>query len=398
MEILVVTHYFFPEQFRVNTLCKALSKMGHKVTVLTGYPQYPGGRIYDGFGFGVPYKREWNGVTIERIKVFPRGKTPLGLLNNCISFVLAGKRWVKNCNTRFDVVFVFGLSPVTVGLPAVAYKKKFNTPLFYNAQDLWPDNVEAILGIHNKAILWVLNRVVDKIYLNSDKILCSSRSFVKSIAERGVSGDKLVYWPQFCEKPVFAQSEKPYEYDSEFFNIVFAGNLGEAQGLELLTDAAALLKDEKIRFYLVGDGRAKKKLTSIVKKKGLNSTVFFLGRKSEHEANLYVHYADCSYLSFKDKKIFDMTIPAKLQTYLACGSPVLAAVNGESADIITNAKCGIISERNPSSVAAAIHRMISLKEQGSSETMRKNAESFFDKEFEGSTIVKNLVSMFEDLL
>lgn len=398
MNILVFTHYFFPEQFRVNTLCKALSKMGHKVTVLTGYPQYPQGKIYDGFGFGIPYEKEWNGVAIERIKVFPRGKTPLGLLNNCMSFVLEGKRWVRNCTTRFDVVFVFGVSPVTVGLPAVAYKKKFNTPLFFNAQDLWPDNVEAILGIHNKAILWVLNRVVDKIYLNSDKILCSSRSFVKRIAHRGINSDKLVYWPQFCEKPVFSQTEKPHEYNSEFFNIVFAGNLGEAQGLELLTDAATLLKDEKIRFYLVGDGRAKKKLIKIVKEKGLSDTIFFLGRKSEQEANLYVHYADCSYLSFKDRMIFDMTIPAKLQTYLACGSPILAAVSGESADIITTAQCGIISEINPRSVADSVHEMISLKEQGSAEIMRKNAEEFFNKEFEGNKLVNNLVCMFKDFL
>ena len=197
MKILVITQYFYPETFRVNTLCIELAKRGHDVTVLTGFPQYPQGKIYDGYGFRKPYQKEWNGIKIERIKMRPRGKTPIGLLLNCWSFVLEGKKWVKRCNIRYDAVYVFEVSPVTVGLPAVAYKKKFDTPIFFNVQDLWPENVEVVLGIHNKFVISVINKIVDKIYSASDRVLCASNGFVQNIAARGVSREKLVFWPQF---------------------------------------------------------------------------------------------------------------------------------------------------------------------------------------------------------
>ena len=186
MKILVVTQYFYPENFRVNNLCVELVERGYEVHVLTGYPQYPQGKIYDGYGFNKEYEREWNGVKIHRIKMLPRGKTPIGLLLNCYSFVKKGNEWVKRCKEKFDAVYVFEVSPVTVGLPAVRYKKKFGSPIFFNVQDLWPENVEVVLGIHNKFIIGTINRIVDKIYDCSDVILCSSKSFVKNIRERGV--------------------------------------------------------------------------------------------------------------------------------------------------------------------------------------------------------------------
>ena len=132
MNILIVTQYFYPETFRVNTLARELVKRGHEVTVLTGYPQYPYGEIYPGYGFDVPYEKEWNGIHIERVKVLPRGHNLIGMLLNCITFVAEGNKWVKKCKTKFDLVYVFEVSPVTVGLPAVRYKKKFGTPVFFN--------------------------------------------------------------------------------------------------------------------------------------------------------------------------------------------------------------------------------------------------------------------------
>ena len=236
MKILVVTQYFYPETFRVNTLVTELVNRGHAVTVLTGYPQYPQGKIYDGYGFNKTYDKMWNGARIERIKMRPRGKTPLGLLLNCYTFVREGAKWVKRCTERYDAIYVFEVSPVTVGLPAVAYKKKFGTPIYFNVQDLWPENVEIVLGIHNKLVIGAINRIVDKIYSASDKILCSSNSFVENIAQRGVSRDKLVFWPQFCTEPDLSKITKPECYSSEYFNIVFTGNIGEAQGLDLLVD------------------------------------------------------------------------------------------------------------------------------------------------------------------
>ena len=391
--ILVISQYFYPEQFRVNTLAKRLVMNGHEVTVLTGYPQYPIGEIFEGYGFDKPYEKNWNGVKIERIKMHPRGHNALGLLLNCLTFVTEGYKWVKNCTESFDAVYVFEVSPVTVGLPALKYKKKFATPIFFNVQDLWPENVEEVLGIHNKLVIGVINKIVDKIYRESDKILCSSKGFVENIASRGVSREKLVFWPQFCEEPSFENFTKPDCYEDGYFNIVFAGNIGDAQGLDLLIDTAALLKDRNIRWHIVGDGRAKPRLEKLVADKGLSDTVLFMGRVTEAEANGYVKYADCGYLSFKDSKLFDLTIPAKLQTYLACGTPILGAVGGESAEIISAADCGFVCSKTPEAVAEVIINKLLPSEERAK--MRENAKEYFKKHFSVDVLVDELETMME---
>lgn len=396
MKILVITQYFYPETFRVNTLCIELAKRGHDVTVLTGFPQYPQGKIYDGYGFRKPYQKEWNGIKIERIKMRPRGKTPIGLLLNCWSFVLEGKKWVKKCNIRYDAVYVFEVSPVTVGLPAVAYKKKFDTPIFFNVQDLWPENVEVVLGIHNKFVISVINKIVDKIYSASDRILCASNGFVQNIAARGVSREKLVFWPQFYSNPDFEKAVKPSIYDNNSFNIVFAGNLGYAQGLDLLIDAAILLKNEKIKWFLVGDGHAKEGLQQRVFENKLQNQICFVGKVSEEEANRYIHFADCAYLSLIDNKLFELTIPAKLQTYMACATPVLAVVSGESANIIRQAECGFVCEPN----AKTLCEVIQSAARASQELvhMGDNGRVYFEKHFDIKMLLDELETMMNESL
>lgn len=386
MEILVMTQYFYPETFRVNDFCADLAERGHSVTVLTGYPQYPIGRIYDGYGYSKPYERVWRGVKVERVKAKPRGKTPLGLLNNCISYVVEANKWVKKCEKKFDLVYVFEVSPVTVGLPAVTYKNKFNTPIAFNVQDLWPENIESVLGIHFKPLIKTIDYIVDKIYKNSDFILCSSKSFCENIKNRGTDGKKLYFWPQFCNAPDFSGMQKPKEYGDDCLNIVFSGNLGFAQGLDLLISAAEELKDEKVRWYLVGDGRARESLEKRVKESNLEEKVIFVGRVSEEKSNEYVHFADCAYLSFKDDKLFDMTIPAKLQSYLACKTPVIAAAGGESADIIGKAFCGYTANRDKKSVADAVLKMMK-QPKSVSEKMRENAGRYFDENFEKTKVI-----------
>lgn len=393
MKILIVTQYFYPETFRVNTLSRELVERGHEVTVLTGYPQYPYGKIYPQYGFNIPYEKDWNGVRIERLKVLPRGKNIITLFLNCYTYVLEGYKWVRRCKEKYDLIYVFGLSPITIGLPAIKYKKKFNTPVLFNVQDLWPESVTEVLGIRNKLVVGVIDRIVDKIYKHSDKILCSSRGFIENIACRGVERDKLVYWPQFCLSPEEDTQGKPDCYDNNYFNIVFAGNIGNAQGLELLIEAAERIKDTPVRWHLVGDGRAKEQLSQLVADKGLEKNVLFMGKVSEKEANYYVKYADCAYLSFSDNKLFDMTVPAKLQTYLACGVPVLGAVGGESAKIIEEAQCGLITEKDPDSVANAVLQMMNAP-RGTMDMYKENAVKYFEQHYQ----MERLVSSLEKLM
>lgn len=390
MKILIVTQYFYPETFRVNTLARKLAEGGHDVTVLTGYPQYPQGEIYQGYGFNIPYDRDYFGVRIERVKVHPRGHDPLRMIRNCFSFVEQGNKWVKRCKEKYDIVYVFEVSPVTVGLPALKYKKKFGTPVLFNVQDLWPENVQEVLGVSNKAVIAVINKIVDKIYCESDKILCSSKGFVENIAARGVVRDKLIFWPQFCEEPAKG-GEKPSCYNDDSFNIVFAGNIGNAQGLDLLIEAADELREEKVKWFLVGDGRAKERLEKLVCEKDLRQNVVFINKVSEQKANDYVRFADCAYLSFKDSKLFDLTIPAKLQTYLACKTPILAATGGESAEIITTAQCGLVTPKTKEGVAAAVREFLKMS-KADLKAMSENAYSAHRSIFDPDMLIDELMA------
>lgn len=396
MKILVITQYFYPETFRVNALCTELVKRGHDVTVMTGYPQYPQGKIYEGYGFNKPYESTWNGVHIERIKMRPRGKTFIGLLLNCYSFVSQGKKWVSKCKEKYDVIYVFEVSPVTVGLPAVAYKKKFSTPIVFNVQDLWPENVEIVLGIHNKLIIGNINKIVDKIYCASDKILCSSNSFVENIFSRGVPREKLMFWPQFCKEPILNNVSKPECYSNDFFNIVFTGNIGEAQGLDLLVDAANELKGINVKWYIVGDGRAKSRLKAKVADKNLEDYIIFIDKVSEEEANRYIYYADCAYLSFQKNKLFDMTLPAKLQSYMACGTPVIAAAGGESARVIKEAECGFVCNQDVDELINIVKKAVVSSDE--LQKMRQNSKTYFKEHFSVDLIIDQLEKIMNDVL
>lgn len=392
MKILVFSQYFYPENFRINTLCRELVMRGHEVTVVTGYPQYPYGRIYDGFGFDIPYENRWNGVTICRVKVHPRGSGLLGMLRNTVDYVVQANRWVKECREKFDAVYVFEVSPVTVGLPAVRYKKKFGVPMFFNLQDLWPENVEEVLGIRFAPLTWLINRIVDRIYGASNKILCASNGFAQNLRVRGVPEDKIVFWPQFCMEPNLKDAEKPEVYGEDTFNIVFAGNLGDAQGLDLMVDAARELKGTPVRWYLVGDGRAKARLEQKVLDCGVCEEVTFIGRVSEKEADRYVHFADCAYLSFKDNKIFNMTLPAKLQTYLACGTPILAAAGGESARLVSENGIGFVCRPRLEELVNTARQAASMSRQ-EREAMSAAARIYYEQHFTMDDLVTELETM-----
>lgn len=386
-----MTQYFYPEIFRVNSLSMELVNRGHDVTVVTNFPQYPQGKIYVGYGYKIPYEKNWNGVKIERMKVIPRGKTKIGLLMNCISYVICGYKWARGCNEYYDAVYILGNSPATVGLPAIKYKNKFkDTKIYYNVQDLWPESVEYILGLKLKCALNFIDFLVKKIYTNSDKILCSSMGFIESIEKKGVDNSKLIYWPQFFDAPKLENLKKPDIYD-DHFNIVFTGNIGFAQGLDLLIEAMGLIREKKIKCYFVGDGRAKESLILKTANMKLTNSVFFLDRVSEHEANEYIHHADLAYLSLSDNPALNLVIPAKMQTYLSCAVPILGVVKGQSAQIIEEAGCGVVCKY----VADDISKQIKILMSNSNvDGLRNNAREYFLNNFTTEIVVDELEKIF----
>ena len=343
MKILIVSQYFYPENFRINDLALELRNRGHKITVLTGLPNYPKGEYFDVYSNDRNCDEVWNGIPICRCNLRPRKTGSINLIRNYISFVVeANKKLKKLENIDFDLIYVFEVSPITVALPAIKLKKKKNIPVIINIQDLWPENIVAVTGMTNPIIIGLVNRMVNYIYRHCDLILTASPSFVSKIKERINDKDKVRYWPQYST--VNKTDEEVSIYDKEYFNIVFTGNIGEAQGIDLAIEAAKILKDKKICWHFVGEGRSKEKLEKLVNEYGINDRVKFHGFHPEKEIPKYLKDADAALLILKPNPVFEMTIPAKLQTYLACGVPILGCVSGEGKRIIEESKAGIVSE------------------------------------------------------
>ena len=343
MKILIVSQYFYPENFRINDLALELKKRGHEITVLTGLPNYPKGEYFEGYDDTKNCDEVWNDIPVYRCKLRPRKTGSVNLIRNYVSFVIEANKKLKELQNRdFDLIYVFEVSPITVALPAIKLKKKKNIPVIINIQDLWPENIVAVTGMTNPIIIGLVNRMVNYIYRHCDLILTASPSFVSKIKERIKDKDKVRYWPQYST--VNKTDEEVSIYDKEYFNIVFTGNIGEAQGIDLAIEAAKVLKDKKICWHFVGEGRSKEKLEKLVNEYGINDRVKFHGFHPEKEIPKYLKDADAALLILKPNPVFEMTIPAKLQTYLACGVPILGCVSGEGKRIIEESKAGIVSE------------------------------------------------------
>lgn len=359
--ILVISQYFYPEEFRINDICREWVKRGHEVTVVTGIPNYPQGKFYRGYSWFCRRKEEYEGIHIIRLPLIPRGQNAIMLALNYFSFVISGFFWRLFTKERADKVFIFEVSPMTQALVGVWFAKKRKIPCYVYVQDLWPENVEIVTGIHNRQIIGSIDRMVDYIYRNCTKIFATSPSFVKKIEEResayeyaevsgiekGYAGgrSKVVYWPQYAEefyRPV-EKKNLPDVEDHDCFKIAFTGNIGYAQGLEVLPRIAGLLKEKqcRCRFYIIGDGRYREKLEQEIEEQAVGDMFRMLGRKKPQDIPQYMAHFDAAFLSFADNELFKMTIPAKLQSYMACGMPVIAVASGETARIIREASCGV---------------------------------------------------------
>lgn len=382
--ILVVSQYFYPEPFRINDMCCEWVKRGYKVTVLTGIPNYPEGKFYDGYGYREKRKETWNGIEIIRIPLIPRGKSAIGLILNYVSFTLSGFFWQLLTKTKADYVFTFEVSPMTQALISVWYSKRHKIPNYLYVQDLWPENVEIVTGIHSPLIIQPIEKMVDYIYKNCTDIFATSPSFVEAICsrEKHVSKEKVHYWPQYAEefyKPVekCKIDEIP---DTDCFKIIFTGNVGYAQGLDILPKTARILKEnnKKVLFCIVGDGRYLPEFKSEIEKLQVKDMFCMISRQPAERIPYMLAACDVAFLSFMNTKLFEMTIPAKLQSYMACGMPIVASAQGETERIIEEARCGICT---PIGDEIALAKMIeSLITEGTGK-MGNNAKCYFESHF-----------------
>ena len=393
--ILVICQYFYPEPFRINDICCELVKRGHKVTVVTGIPNYPEGKFYNGYGLFKKRRETWNGIEIIRLPLIARGKTSVGMLLNYFSFVVSGFFWKLFAKIDADCVFNFETSPMTQALVSVWYAKKRKIPHYIYVQDLWPENVETVLGIHNKLIIGPINKMVDYIYKNSKKIFVTSESFKKNIAARVDNADKVVYLPQYAEELYTPKKRTDVEEipSNERFKVIFTGNIGYAQGLDILPKTAEILKTKgcaDIQFVLVGDGRYKEKLTEEIASKAVSEHFVLVERQPATRIPDMLAACDVAFLSFMDSTLFEMTIPAKLQSYMACGMPIVASASGETERIIGEANCGICCPLGDAEALA--NALVALKSSDRLAEMAQNAIAYNKTHFDKNELITILES------
>ena len=399
--ILVISQVFYPEQFRINDMCQEWIKRGYKVTVLTGIPNYPQGKFYDGYGFFKKRKEIWNEIEIIRIPVIPRGHNVIGLVLNYFSFPFSGLFWNAFNKIRADYVFMFETSPMTQCVIGVWYAKKHKVPLYLYVQDLWPENVEIVTGITSPLVIEPIQKMVDYIYKNCNEIFVTSPSFVRAVCDRKkkVTEDKVHYWPQYAEE--FYQPVERKQMDdipkTDAFKVIFTGNVGYAQGLDILPKTAAILKKagNKVLFCIVGDGRYMEEFKKEIKKLQVEEMFCLTGRKPAEEIPQFLAACDAAFLSFMETKLFEMTIPAKLQSYMACGMPVIAAAAGETERIIDEARCGICSPSGDEEALAKSIEKIMTCSKDELDVMKKRSRKYFEEHFEKKELMDQMDEYFD---
>ena len=357
--ILFVCQYFYPEVFRGNDIAFHWAEEGHEVHVVTGVPNYPDGVFHKGYGVFKKRQETIKGVHVTHLPIVPRGNdSKIMLMLNYFSYFIVACMYVLwkvfadsfkgflgfKKSFEFDFVFCQQLSPVMMSLPAVLYKKLRKVLLYTWVLDLWPESLSAAGGISNKHILGFFDWFVKKEYKWSDKILTSSKSFDQSIRTYGDYKGKIVYYPQWSDGSPSTPFLPPNYSLPEIlsgFKVMFAGAVGEAQGMECNMQATLLTKERKdIKWVIVGDGRRLPWVQQFVKEHGLEETVLTLGRYPSETMPLFFEKADVMLVSLTDSPLFNLYAPAKISSYMASGRPIIACLNGEGAEVVKAAECG----------------------------------------------------------
>lgn len=393
--ILVVSQYFYPESFRINDMCQEWVKRGYKVTVVTGIPNYPMGKTYDGYGLTKKRHEIWNDIEIYRIPLIPRGSSSIGMMMNYLSFMVSGVLAGKFKRIKADYVFSFEVSPMTQVLAGISFAKRLKVPHYLYVQDLWPENVVTVTGVSNPLIIKPIDKMVDYIYKNTDQIFATSPSFVDAICERNVRVDrkKVHYWPQYAEdfyKPCDEKCIREIPNDDSF-KIIFTGNIGTAQGLQILPKTAALLKDVNVKFIMVGDGRYLNSFNDEVKKSGIEDKFIMIPRQPAEKIPGLLCACDAAFLSFQDDPLWTKTIPAKLQSYMACGMPIIASAQGETKRIISEADCGVCSAIG---YHIELSKMIKEMMNADLNDMSIKSRHYFEKHFDKNMLMDQMEKYF----
>lgn len=400
MKILIVSQYFWPETFRINEVAASLLEAGCEVSVLTGQPNYPDGQVFPGHRWWHSGRESHQGLAIHRVPLLPRGRAgALGLIANYLSFIVAGSLlgpWQLR-GKRFDVVFVYGVSPILQVFPALVIRAFSGGALVTWVQDLWPKSLEVTGFVRNRRVLGAVAAVVGWLYRRNDLVLVQSHGFVPSVTEMS-GGTPVEYHPNpgelaFTEAP---QGEPALSLPPGF-NVVFAGNLGTVQALETVIEAACLLRDQpEVRIVLVGSGSRGDWVRAEVKRLGLDN-VLLPGRFPPEAMPGILAQASALLVSLTRDPQLSETIPSKIQAYLAVGRPVIASLNGEGARVLAESGAGLVCPAEDAQALAEAVRQLQELDASGRAAMGEAGRRYYLEHFEPGMLARRLVQRFAEL-
>lgn len=401
--ILLITQWFDPEPtFKGILFAKELVSRGFEVEVITGFPNYPGGTLYDGYRVKLIQKELIDGVLVTRVPLFPsHDKNKLGRVLNYLSFAFSSLVYGLFLSKRADVIYAYH-PPLTVGISALIIKLFRRVPVVLDIQDMWPDTLKATGMISNSRLLGFVSKVCNLIYSGVTKIIVLSPGFKDLLIDRGVPENKIDIIYNWADENVLRTTNNgmPKELTSiEGFKILFAGNVGQAQGLDVVLDAALLLKDDvpNIHFLVLGRGLKLDDLKRRAKELNLGN-VHFLPAVGMEKVGSFLGFADALLIHLNSDPLFEITIPGKTQAYMAVGKPIIMGVSGDASNLVSRADCGVCFEPEDSVALAEAAKGLMLLDSTDIQRLGKNAERFYNENLSVMVGVDSFEKVFNEVI
>lgn len=395
MRVLIFSQYFWPESFRINDVARTLRDKGIEIEVLTGKPNYPRGVVFDGYSALGCQQETWQGIDIKRIPLFPRSRGSWRLAVNYLSFIFSGlffAPWMLR-KKKFDVIFVYAPSPILQAIPAIFLGWLQKCPVVLWVQDLWPESMSATGHVRNRLILKLVEQVVRLIYQHADLLLVQSRAFIAPV--RALASDPpIAYYPNSVDDTFAGPAKGEFLAVAgldEGFSIMFAGNIGTAQAVDVIVEAARLLKDHSdIHFVVLGEGSRWEWMRQQAQKHDLDN-LHLPGRFPVETMPGLMQKASALLVTLADREIFKATIPSKVQAYLAAGRPILASLNGEGAELVSAAGAGlVVPAEDARALAAAVLELYSMPPR-EREAMGARGRLYYAQHFAHDMLVDQLI-------
>lgn len=394
-KILVVCQHYYPENFQITPICEQLVKDGYDVTILAGLPNYPTGIVPDEYKKG--HRDEIiNGVHVVRGYEIGRRKGPLWLAINYVSFTLSFLHKVNVLSGDFDIVLVYQLSPVLMALPGIKYANKHKVPLMIYCCDLWPESMKMYIKNEKNILFRIMKRMSQKVYSRADVLAVQSKSFIDYMEQtHGIKRDKMIYMPAFADETYL---ETDFTSDDNLVDFVFLGNLGIAQNLISVLEAVNKIKDvPNFKVHFVGDGSCLGQMKEFVNNNGLEDIVQFYGRRPVEEMPKFYKLADACLVSLKADNATGLTLPSKVQGYMAAGLPIIGMIDGSAQEVIAEAKCGLcVNADDVDGFARVMKNFIENKEEY--RDFGLNGRKYFKDNFNKRKLLDSIEKSIDNLI